>query len=948
MKLWGDGGRPGWRGLLRAASCLLAYLALAVLDRLVALRLDLAGPGLADGALALSWLSSESLRFHWQLALAVLILLQQDRWRHAGLWCLALLGVELGLSLIERAPLGFSGAALASLWAGPDESGSPWPRALQLPLQALLMLGLASAWRWPWVAPAGRSRVWHAVQRAGWVALSAGVSEALLMWDWVSPVWLLLSALAQVLALSLSWVWLAAWLQPAESNRRECGQLGAVAACGVALSVALGWQWQREQELDQRQQLEAQAVQRGMALQAQMQALEQELRLLRRVLADSAPLGDEVFRPLARGMLDADPALNAVLWQPAALSGLPQGLRTAPASARPPIRTVPAELEASLPALASERQWRQLWEGAARDEFRCWSDRVSGTWLVLRAGTEPGAAWVAAGLNWERMLEAAAQRSAQTGERDAELHMQISDSAQGLRASWPERVPRTPPDQGGGELAPAFQGSWALWGQAQHWQRSVALTGAGTELQLQLSARLSPWRESTPGHASPASGFAVLWGGLLLTGGLQLALSLGQQRRRRQSVFGQERQLDLEQSLLMLDYSVQQFHRQSEQLHALLDATPVGYAAFDAPGQGLYSNKAFAVLSGAEVDAPTPSLAHVLHQMAGRASPAAVAAELRALAQAVEAEPVAPLAVDGLARVRRLVLLPEAGQGGGQGGVKEEARELELRLLSFEQGAIAHVLLLLDVSEEQRLERSKAQFINNAAHEIRTPLTVILGAAELLQAMPPEAEAMRQQCSADILRKAQELQNLVRGLLDLSELDAQGARSLRCQALDPVPWLQQLCQRYHPQAPGLAPEFHNDGEASPGLHLTLDTRKMERALQHLLANAYEFSSPGSPVRVTLAEAAAAPAGSQHSGPWLELAVHDQGMGMSPEQVARAFDRFYRADLSGSRPGFGLGLSYVRRLVELHGGQVHIDSALQQGCVVRLCLPAMRADVAPAT
>lgn len=641
MKLWGDGAQPGWRRLLRVASWLLAYIALAALDHVVALRLDALGLGLADGAAALTGRPAESLRFHWQLALAVLILLQQERWRRVCLWCLVLLAVELGLSGIERAPLGLGGAVWgwfwASLWPGTEEAGSPWPLALHLPLQALVMLGLARATRWPWAAPAGGSRGWHALQRAGLVALSAGLSEVVLMGEGVSAARLLLSAGGQALALSLSWAWLAGWLQPAESNRRECLQLAAVAGCGLALSVALGWQWQREQELDQRQHLEAQAVQRGMAVQAQIQAIEQQLRLLRGLISapDSAASRHDAPAQLARGMLDAHPALEAVLLQPSVAEPALGG-QVASATLSPPIRGVPADRLARLPVQAGDARWAQLWQGAGRDELR-WLPAAGGSsaWLLLRAGSESGAGWLAAGLNWGLVLEAAAQRAVLTGEPASALHMQVSDAAQGWQARWPSSEglanpmaqPLAEPSPES-SVASVASGSWALWGQARSWQRSMGLPGAGAELQLQFSATLTPWRASTPGHVPPASGFAILWLGLLLTGGLQLALGWSQQRRRRQSVFGQERQLDLEQSLLMLDYSVQQFHRQSEQLHALLDATPVGYAAFDAPGQELYSNKAFAMLSGAEADAAMPSLPSLLRQLASRASPAAVAAEL--------------------------------------------------------------------------------------------------------------------------------------------------------------------------------------------------------------------------------------------------------------------------------------------------------------------------------
>jgi signal transduction histidine kinase len=112
----------------------------------------------------------------------------------------------------------------------------------------------------------------------------------------------------------------------------------------------------------------------------------------------------------------------------------------------------------------------------------------------------------------------------------------------------------------------------------------------------------------------------------------------------------------------------------------------------------------------------------------------------------------------------------------------------------------------------------------------------------------------------------------------------------------------------------------------------VDTGKMMLALTNVLSNAYKYSPAGGEISVETTRRIA------DGRPQVGIAVRDRGIGMSPEQVARVFERFFRADPSGAIPGTGLGMSLVKEVVEFHGGEVAVQSSPGQGTTVSIWLP----------
>jgi signal transduction histidine kinase len=120
------------------------------------------------------------------------------------------------------------------------------------------------------------------------------------------------------------------------------------------------------------------------------------------------------------------------------------------------------------------------------------------------------------------------------------------------------------------------------------------------------------------------------------------------------------------------------------------------------------------------------------------------------------------------------------------------------------------------------------------------------------------------------------------------------------------------------------------------LWVRADRKKLTQAIGNVLSNAYKYSPAGGKIDVELV----IPEG--NASDLLGLRIRDHGIGMSPEQLARVFERFYRADTSGKIPGTGLGMCIVKEIIELHGGHIELASKVGAGTTVTIWLQASSA------
>ncbi len=243
-------------------------------------------------------------------------------------------------------------------------------------------------------------------------------------------------------------------------------------------------------------------------------------------------------------------------------------------------------------------------------------------------------------------------------------------------------------------------------------------------------------------------------------------------------------------------------------------------------------------------------------------------------------------------------------------------------------------LVLEDVSELRRLQRIRAEFIDNLGHELRTPLTTVSILAETLAAdaasLPPKAAER----VAKIEVETGHLVQMVNELLDLARIES-GTAGLVVEDLDLVRLAETTTDRLRlfAERQGVTLVV----EAPPGVPVVQgDAERLGQALLNLLHNAVKFSSAGSVVTVRVT-----PAESQ-----VVVAVEDHGQGVPRLDLPRIFERFYKVDRARSRiaGGTGLGLSIARHIVEAHGGRIWAESEEGAGSTFSFAIPVTGPDL----
>ncbi len=242
--------------------------------------------------------------------------------------------------------------------------------------------------------------------------------------------------------------------------------------------------------------------------------------------------------------------------------------------------------------------------------------------------------------------------------------------------------------------------------------------------------------------------------------------------------------------------------------------------------------------------------------------------------------------------------------------------------------ATGAVMVLHDISDIRRLERSRRDFVANVSHEFKTPLTAIQGFAETLLGGALE-DTFNSRRFIEIIRDhALRLGRLTDDLLKLAQIEA-GQLQLEMRPVAPADVIEPCIEISRVKAEQkqlrLEAEFAADLPLMSG-----DVRTFQEILQNLLDNALRYSSPGGRIVVTAAEA----------GPDIVISVSDTGIGISKADQERIFERFYRADTARSREsgGTGLGLSIAKHLVEAYGGRITVQSEVGHGSTFFVFLP----------
>ena len=234
----------------------------------------------------------------------------------------------------------------------------------------------------------------------------------------------------------------------------------------------------------------------------------------------------------------------------------------------------------------------------------------------------------------------------------------------------------------------------------------------------------------------------------------------------------------------------------------------------------------------------------------------------------------------------------------------------------------------MDITERAVIDKMKSELIATAAHELRSPLTLIYGNAELLNT-DKGTKYEQEKMLATIYTQSQVMINLLNDMLDLARIEAQA-----------VGLYQMKLQQIGPRLKVLAETFITPGNQnmvnvvlSPNLpEVKVDIAKLEQAIRNCLSNAYKYSPKGSGVNMRVTEVM------HDQQRQLLITIEDQGIGMTPEELEHVFEKFYRADPSGVIPGTGLGMAIIKSIIEAHDGTIEIQSKYGIGTKVILFLP----------
>lgn len=250
-------------------------------------------------------------------------------------------------------------------------------------------------------------------------------------------------------------------------------------------------------------------------------------------------------------------------------------------------------------------------------------------------------------------------------------------------------------------------------------------------------------------------------------------------------------------------------------------------------------------------------------------------------------------------------------------------------------GAIA---IFRDITKEAEIDRMKSEFVSTVSHELRTPMTSIKGYADLILMGVAGPLNASQRPLLDVIKKnADRLQLLVNDLLDISRIET-GKTKLSRQPLAMAPLIESVVNEH------LRGRLQHEGkdiavftDIEPSLPLAdADAEKVTRVLTNLIDNAVNYTPAGGQIHVR----------AWGNDRFVYVSVRDTGIGIAREDQERIFERFYRVehDAVHAVPGTGLGLSIVKSLVDMHGGEMALDSQPGKGSTFTFSLPAVPGKV----
>jgi signal transduction histidine kinase len=239
--------------------------------------------------------------------------------------------------------------------------------------------------------------------------------------------------------------------------------------------------------------------------------------------------------------------------------------------------------------------------------------------------------------------------------------------------------------------------------------------------------------------------------------------------------------------------------------------------------------------------------------------------------------------------------------------------------------SVGRALVMQDITHLKKLDRIKSEFVTAVSHDLRSPLTAILGYVDLIQRGGPVNE-QQGEFIARVRQSVHAINSLITDLLDLGRIEAGFDTQKEPTSLAAV--ARYAVDAFKPQADAKQQILVVSlPEGLPRVYA--NTLRLRQMVANLMDNAIKYTPPGGDVHVTVSA----------DGDQLLLMVSDGGIGIAPADQPYIFDKFYRA--SNVRVGYagtGLGLSIVKSIVEAHSGRIWLDSKLNQGTTFTVVLP----------
>ncbi len=282
----------------------------------------------------------------------------------------------------------------------------------------------------------------------------------------------------------------------------------------------------------------------------------------------------------------------------------------------------------------------------------------------------------------------------------------------------------------------------------------------------------------------------------------------------------------------------------------------------------------------------------------------------------------------------------DALKGNERSGVKVEThgtgrRIFDLRVVPLNSdrngdtsGAIG---VFFDITQLEKLERVRQEFLSNVSHELRTPLTAIMAFVETLETGALDDSDDNRRFLAIIRKNATRMRDLIDDILELSAIEA-GNVEVETEEFELGTLVNDVITALGAKASSRGIAVKN--KVPPGTTVVADPRRLEQMLTNLVDNAIKFNRDGGEVAISC-----------ETGDRTRILVQDTGDGIPSQHLERLFERFYRVDRARSREmgGTGLGLAIVKHLARAHGGEVKVTSELGKGSVFEIDLP--RTDTA---